>query len=217
MLKTLGLWAMGLSMMSSAVWATPAMDTGVLELQHEWEAIRYQSPASEKLGRWERLASKAQQLVSQYPKQAEPLIWQGIVLSSWAGDKGGLGALSMVKEAKAIYEKALVINPNAMEGSAYNSLGVLYYKVPGWPIGFGDKEQAKLLLEKALQINPKGIDPNFFYAEYWAEVGRADQARVYLERALAAPPRPNRHVADTGRKEEIRALLNTLKASSAAR
>lgn len=217
MLKTLGLWAMGLCMVSSAVWADPSMDAGVLELQHEWEAIRYQSPASEKLVRWERLSSKAQLLVAQYPKQAEPLIWQGIVLSSWAGDKGGLGALSMVKEAKVMYEKALAINPNAMEGSAYNSLGVLYYKVPGWPVGFGDKDQAKRLLEKALQINPKGIDPNFFYGEYWAEVGRPDQARVYLERALAAPPRPSRHVADTGRKEEIRALLNTLKSSSAAR
>jgi tetratricopeptide (TPR) repeat protein len=217
MLKTLGLWAMGLCMMSSAVWAANPVEAGVQELQHEWEAIRYQSPASEKLGRWERLASKAQQLVSQYPKQAEPLIWQGIVLSSWAGDKGGLGALSMVKDAKVMYEKALAINPNAMEGSAYNSLGVLYYKVPGWPIGFGNKDQAKVLLEKALQINPKGIDPNFFYGEYWVEVGRPDQAVVYLERALAAPARPSRHIADTGRKEEIRALLNTLKPSTAAR
>lgn len=217
MIKQLGIWAMALSLASSAVWAATPMETGVLALQHEWEAIRYQSPASEKLGRWERLAAKAKQLSAQHPQQAEPLIWQGIVLSSWAGDKGGLGALSMVKEAKVIYEKALVINPNAMEGSAYNSLGVLYYKVPGWPIGFGDKDQAKALLEKALEINPKGIDPNFFFGEYWATVGRIDQALVYLERALDAPLRSSRHIADTGRKEEIRALLNTLKPSSGAR
>jgi tetratricopeptide (TPR) repeat protein len=210
-------WVMAVLMTSSSVWAASPMEAGVLELQHEWEAIRYQSPASEKLVRWERLATKAQQLVSQYPKQAEPLIWQGIVWSSWAGDQGGLGALSKVKEAKLMYEKALSINPSAMEGSAYNSLGVLYYKVPGWPIGFGDKDQAKALLEKALQINPKGIDPNFFYGEYWAEVGRPDQAVVYLERALSAPPRPSRHIADTGRKEEIRALLGTLKLAAGTR
>ncbi len=210
-------WGLAWLMSASAAWAASTMEESLLEVQHEWEAIRYQSPANEKLIRWQRLANQAQQLVLQYPKQAEPLIWQGIVLSSWAGDKGGLGALSMVKDAKVIYEKALAINPNAMEGSAYNSLGVLYYKVPGWPIGFGDKDQAKALLEKALQINPKGIDPNFFYGEYWAEMGRPDQAVVYLERALAAPPRPSRHVADIGRKEEIRALLNTLKPSSVAR
>jgi hypothetical protein len=77
------------------------MEQGVADLQHEWESIRYQSPVAEKNQRWERLANKAKQLSQQHPAQAEPLIWEGIVLSSWAGDKGGLGALSMVKEAKA--------------------------------------------------------------------------------------------------------------------
>ena len=47
-----------------------------------------------------------------------------------------------------------------LDGSAYNSLGVLYYKVPGWPVGFGDKAKARELLQKALAINPKGIDAN---------------------------------------------------------
>ena len=35
-----------------------------------------------------------------------------------------------------------------------SSLGVLYYKVPGWPIGFGDKDKARDLLQKALAVNP---------------------------------------------------------------
>ncbi|MDA1382172.1 hypothetical protein PCI56_27515 [Plesiomonas shigelloides subsp. oncorhynchi] len=54
----------------------------------------------------------------------------------------------MVKEAKASLEKALKQNPNALDGSAYTSLGSLYYKVPGWPVGFGDDEQAERLLKK---------------------------------------------------------------------
>jgi tetratricopeptide (TPR) repeat protein len=210
-------WALGLCVVTSMAWAASPMDSGVAELQHDWESVRYQTPTAEKPERWARLATKAQQVVAQHPQRAEPLIWQGIVLSSWAADKGGWGALSLVKEAKVLYEKALALNPNALEGSAYNSLGVLYYKVPGWPIGFGDKDKARTLLEQALQINPQGIDPNFFYGEYWAEQDRADRAVTYLEHALAAPPRPGRHIADTGRKEEIRALLNTLKPSSPAR
>lgn len=197
----------------SIVWAASPVELSVAELQHDWEVIQYQSPVGEKSARWERLAAKAEKMVALYPNQAEPLIWQGIILSSWAGDKGGLGALSLAKQAKLNYEKALSINPGAMEGSAYNSLGVLYYKVPGWPLGFGDKDKAKELLEKALQINPQGIDPNYFYADYLSQVGRPDQAQIYLERALAAPPRANRHIADTGRKEEVRALLKSLKPS----
>ena len=106
-----------------------------------------------------------------------------------------------------MYEASIAIDASALDGSAYNSLGVLYYKVPGWPLGFGDKDKARELLQKALAINPKGIDPNFFYGEYLAETKQADEAVSYLERALQAPPRPGRQVADSGRREEVRALL----------
>jgi hypothetical protein len=126
MSKRMAAWALGLCVVTSMAWTASPMDSGVAELQHDWESVRYQTPTAEKAERWARLATKAQQVVAQHPQRAEPLIWQGIVLSSWAADKGGLGALSMVKEAKVLYEKALAINPNALDGSAYNSLGVLY-------------------------------------------------------------------------------------------
>ena len=187
------------------------VDDAVVQLQHDWEVIRYQTPATEREKRFELLAGKAHQVSESHPGRSEPLVWEGIIVSSWAGEKGGLGALGLVKRAKSIYENAIRIDGKALDGSAYNSLGVLYYKVPGWPIGFGDKAQAKELLQKALALNPAGIDPNFFYGEYLAETKHADEAVSYLERALQAPPRPGRHIADTGRREEVRALLAKLK------
>jgi tetratricopeptide (TPR) repeat protein len=180
-------------------------DGAVAELQHDWEVIRYQTPQSEREKRFEALAAKARKVSEAYPDHAEPLVWEGIIVSSWAGEKGGLGA-------KGLYEAAIAINGKVLDGSAYNSLGVLYYKVPGWPVGFGDKAKANELLQKALSINPKGIDPNFFYAEYLVEVKQPEQALPYLERALEAPPRPGRQVADSGRREEARALMEKIKA-----
>ncbi|WP_298235753.1 hypothetical protein [uncultured Azohydromonas sp.] len=195
------------------VLATAApVDDAVTELQHDWEVIRYQTPAAEREKRFEALAAKAHQVSASFPGRSEPLVWEGIIVSSWAGEKGGLGALSLAKQAKALYEQAIQIDGNVLDGSAYNSLGVLYYKVPGWPLGFGDKAKAGELLRKALTINPKGIDPNFFYAEYLVETKHADEATPYLERALQAPPRPGRQIADTGRREEARALLAKVKA-----
>ncbi len=188
-----------------------AVDDAVTELQHNWEVIRYQTPEAEREKRFEALAAKAHKVSESYPGRAEPLVWEGIVLSSWAGEKGGLGGLSLVKQAKTLYESSIAIDGNALEGSAYNSLGVLYYKVPGWPVGFGDKAKAKELLQKALSINPKGIDPNFFYGEYLLETKQPDQAATYLNRAIAAPARPGRQVADSGRREEARALLEKTK------
>ena len=188
------------------------VDDAVAELQRDWEVIRYQTAASEREKRFEALAAKARKVSETFPARSEPLVWEGIIVSSYAGEKGGLGALGLVKQAKALYERAIQIDGNALEGSAYNSLGVLYYKVPGWPVGFGDKARAGELLQKALAINAKGIDPNFFYAEYLAETKHRDQAIAYLERALQAPDRPGRQVADTGRREEARALLEKLRA-----
>lgn len=187
------------------------VDDAVMDIQHDWEVIRYQMPVSEREKRFEALAAKAHKASEAYPGRAEPLVWEGIVVSSVAGEKGGLGALGLVKQAKALYESAIAIDGNVLDGSAYNSLGVLYYKVPGWPVGFGDKAKAKDLLQKALSINPKGIDPNFFYAEYLVETNQSDQAASYLEKALNAPPRAGRQIADAGRKDEARALLDKIR------
>ena len=71
--------------------------------------------------------------------------------------------------------------------SAYTSLGSLYYQVPGWPVGFGNKAKAEQLLKQALAINPNGIDPNFFYGDYLLEQGRKAEARQALDKALVMP------------------------------
>jgi tetratricopeptide (TPR) repeat protein len=192
------------------VFADPAEDA-VADLQHEWDVIRYQAPQAEREQRFARLAAKARQVTKANPGRAEPLVWEGIILSSWAGAKGGLGALDLVKQAKGLYEQAIAIDGDVLEGSAYNSLGVLYYKVPGWPVGFGDKDKARGLLQKALARNPQGIDPNFFYAEYLMETKQSDPL-PYLQKALAAPRRPGREIADAGRRDEVRALMERIQA-----
>jgi len=157
---------------------------------------------------------QARKIAESNPKTPEVLIWEGIVLSSEAGAKGGLGALSLVKEARQLLDEALKLNDKALSGSAYTSLATLYAKVPGWPVGFGDKERAEEYFKKALAINPDGIDPNFFYGEYLADRGRTAEAITHLERALKAPPRPGRELADSGRRQEVQTLLGKLRKES---
>jgi len=145
-------------------------------------------------------------VAEQPTKQAEALIWQGIVQSTYAGAAGGLTALGLAKDARASLEHALAINPAALDGSAYASLGTLYFKVPGWPLGFGDDDKAKELLEKALALNPDGIDSNYFYADYLYDQGSYRQALAYTDKALAAAPRAGRELADAERRKEIAVL-----------
>ena len=177
------------------------------EIQAEWAEIKYRAQEKEREKAFERLDATARQALAASPDAPELLIWRGIVLASWAGAKGGLGALDLVKEARRSLETALEKDPSALDGSAYTSLGSLYYQVPGWPIGFGSGARAEEMLQKALAINPDGIDPNFFHGDYLLREGRYDEARAALLKARAAAPRPGREVADEGRRREIDALL----------
>lgn len=199
----------GLALLPAAHAAT--VEESVTELQQAWEVINYRTPAAEKEKKFEALAGRAHKVTESFAGRAEPLVWEGIILSSWGGAKGGLGALGLVKQAKALYEQAIQIDGNVLDGSAYNSLGVLYYKVPGWPIGFGDKAKAKDLLQKALAINPKGIDANYFFADYLVETGEAPKAVAHLEKVLQAAPRTGRQIADEGRRGEARELMEKIK------
>jgi Tfp pilus assembly protein PilF len=131
------------------------------------------------------------------------MVWQGIVLSSQAGAQGGLGALSLAKEARKVLEASLKIDPAALGGSAHTSVGTLYHKVPGFPIGFGDDDKARKHLQVALKINPTGIDPNYFYAQFLLDEGEKALALEHLQRAQNAPARPGRETADVGRRKEI--------------
>ena len=189
-----------------------SVEDAVAELQHEWEVIKYQTANAEREKRYEALATKAHQVSETYAGRSEALIWEGIIMASWAGEKGGLGGLGLAKKAKAMYEAAIRIDGNASDGSAYTRLAVLYYKVPGWPLGFGDKDKARELLQKGLALNPKGIDPNFFYGELLSETNHPGEAMAYLERALQAAPRPGRQISDAGRRDEVRALIAKIKA-----
>jgi tetratricopeptide (TPR) repeat protein len=177
------------------------------QLQTRWAEINYQTPAKQREAAFAKLVTEADAALASEPKAPELLIWRGIILGTQAGAKGGLGALSLVKQAKASLEQALAIDPQALAGSAYTSLGSLYYQVPGWPIGFGDDEQAEKMLRQALTINPDGIDPNYFYGDFLQRQKRYEEARAALEKALAAKDRPGRELADQGRRAEATALL----------
>ena len=188
----------------------PAVADALGELQQRWAEIKYSLPQDQQGSAFHQLGEHAEQLVARYPEAAELHIWNGIIRSTEAGIDGGLGALGLVKAAKHEFETALEIDPLALEGSAYTSLGALYYQVPGWPLAFGDDDKAEWHLQRALAINPEGIDTLYFWGDYLHDQGRDAEARQALESALQAPPREGRELADNGRRGEIRQLLAEL-------
>lgn len=189
-----------------------AQSPTLLDVQHTWAAINYQTDdADQQLTQFESLIENARELVSASPNDAAALTWLGISQASAARAKGGLGALDYAEEAKENFEKAIAIDPAVLDGAALFSLGALYHKVPGWPVSFGDDDEAETLFKQALKVSPEGMDANFFYAEFLLDEGEYSRAHDHLNKAQQAPPRAERPLADKGRRQAIDALLKVIK------
>lgn len=197
--------SLSLVSLTTSAYAEDKLSADIIQLQHDWAKANYHTDKNAQEDAFKNLAERASQVTSAHANAPEALIWDAIILSGYAKAKGGLGALKQAEKARDLLLQAEKINPQALQGSAYTTLGSLHYKVPGWPIGFGDKKKARAYLEKALQINPEGIDPNYFYADFLNEQGEHAKAIEYFEKALAAPPREGREDADAGRRSDIEA------------
>ncbi|PHS25639.1 MAG: hypothetical protein COA84_07335 [Robiginitomaculum sp.] len=214
-MKILSLAILGALTLVQPAYAGPVED-GVAHLQKEWAVINYKTPnTDEQLEKMAALALEADTLTAANPDRAEPLVWSAIIKSTEAGMKGGMGALGLAKQARRELQQAIEIDGNALDGSAYTSLGSLYYQVPGGVIGFGSKKKARANLQKALSINPDGIDANYFYGDFLLRRKKYDEAITTFEHALTAADRPSRPVADEGRRLEIKVKIAQAKAKIA--
>lgn len=199
-----------LALAATPSWSSndPAMDQDVLGIALKWEHIKFEeNGAPNQFDDIDALAKEAGALVQKYPGRVEPLIWQGITTSEEAGMASMLHAMGYAKAAKAILEQALAQDPAALSAGAPTSLGVLYYRVPGFPIGFGDKKKARALLEEAVKLAPDGMDANYFYADFLVTQEEYAAARLVLKHALALPVDPNRPLWDRHRRGVMRELL----------
>ena len=209
---SLSLWILLMILCSMAQAASnDDLADGILAIQHQWEHIHYQLTEGKQEAAFPQLEANADALIKAYPGRAEPLVWKAIILSTHAGVKGGLSALSMVRQARDLLEQAQKIDPDTLNGSVFTTLGSLYYQVPGWPLGYGDDKKAESFLKKALQINPNGIDANYFYGDFLYRKGKYSEALSVLEKAMHAPDRPSRPLADQGRRKEIQAVIAKIK------
>jgi tetratricopeptide (TPR) repeat protein len=209
MRKSSALIAMTL-LTTSLLLCTVQAETAALELtqiQQQWASAKYQQTGDTQEQTFAELVKTAQTAAKANPSDARYLIWEGIIRATYAGSVGGLDALDEVETAKDLFEQALKQDEKALDGSAYTSLGSLYYQVPGWPIGFGSDKKAREYLLKGLAVNPDGIDSNYFYGDFLLQQKEYKKAVAVLEKALLAAPRSGREDADAGRRQEIEQAL----------
>jgi tetratricopeptide (TPR) repeat protein len=184
--------------------------SSVQAIESAWASIYYKLPKSQQEAAYDALLTKAEQLAVQFPNTAEPLFWQALVIATHAELQDGFTALKAIHKSRDLLLEAIKINPQTANGSAYVTLGTLYYMVPSWPIAFGDAEKAEKMFLAALKINPNSIDANYFYGDFLLAKNKSAQAQSYFEKALSAPSRKDQAFADNKLKDEVKlALANT--------
>ncbi|NVF15362.1 hypothetical protein [Vreelandella maris] len=201
--------AMGTVLVLSPLTAT-AFEGELFSLKNRWEHTVTEMPANERESTLKALAGEVEQLAEQHKDEADVLVWQGIILASYARERGGLGALGTAGDARDALEEAIEINPQGLSGSAYVTLGALYDRAPGRPLGFGNSETAERMFQRALEIRPDGIDVNYYYAAFLKEEGNEQAAREHAQRAVNGTARENRQVSDEALRRDAETLLNQL-------
>jgi tetratricopeptide (TPR) repeat protein len=185
-------------------------DALIASLRHDWAIAAYRTPAEQQEAAFESLVARGRTAAERFPQRAEPHIMYGIALSYLAGIQGGLPGWQLIRQARPAFERAIAIDPGALRGAALYHLGELFYRVPGWPVGFGDNARAEALMKQAIEIDPTGVAPRLYYAGFLADRGRTAQARQQIELALNAPPRPDEPILDAGWRADAKALAATL-------
>lgn len=183
------------------------LNTSIANLESAWASAYYQPDESHQKQAYPALLEKAAELVKQYPQAAEPKIWQATIMATNAAFESSLTALSTLQNAKKLLEESIKIDPKALDGAAYVTLGSLYYMVPSWPVSFGDDDMAEKLLKASLKINPDGIDANYFYADFLLRQDRTAEAEVFFHKAAQAPIRKVQAFADTQLQNEAKMAL----------
>jgi tetratricopeptide (TPR) repeat protein len=201
----------------------PSYDPDALKLALSWEKIKFNvDDPAEQLKQMDALGERADALAAQRPDATEVVIWDGIITSERAslyneqgGITGPVKALQFATRARDTLDRMEKKDPKAFDGGAPTSLGVLYYRVPGFPMGFGDKKKARHYLEEAVRNAPNGLDAHYFYADFLQEQGEYGKSAEILTQALTLPAHPERPIWDKNRRIVIQELLEKVQSRAA--
>jgi len=214
-IAALGILACAVTLQTAKADDTAAMNADIATVRGQWEKLKFTMPEGAKQTElMDELGSQADELPQKYPNHAEALIWDGIITSERASMASAFSALGLAKHARGLLEKAYQLDPKTLDAGAPTSLAVLYYRVPGFPLGFGDKKKARQLLEEAVHTAPNSLDAEYFYGDFLYEQGEYDHAQTVLEQALKAPVDPQRPLWDHNRRLVIVQLLGKVKAKA---
>ncbi len=193
----------GALLCTSAVAETQRVD----DLSKQWQQAAFVVAPEFRSRELHQLSQVAKSALLEDPNNPELLAWSGIISASYAGARGGLHALKAARNARDTLEQALALDPDALNGGAATSLGTLYHRVPGWPLGFGDPKKAEKLLSDSAHKFTDNLAVQYFYGDFLMSRNRYAEARAVYSSARLIPVREEARIVDEARLADIEESL----------
>lgn len=161
-----------------------------------WKTARFYEKVarstSKPLDLFEKGKALAEQATNLYPDKVEGHYWLASLTGRVGEEKGILNSLFMVKPMKAELDLCVQLDPNFPD--SYYVLGLLYWKVPGWPLSIGDKKQAIEYALKAVELKPQSFIFQWGLYQAYDAAGKKKEARAVLEQIISMPVAPGEEV-----------------------
>ncbi len=126
-----------------------------------------------------KYAVKTSQL---FPESPDGWTFRAIFLGTYGISKGVLNALSVARDMRIYALKAYKIDKSYFYAQPPQLLGRLYFKLPSFPVSFGDLDKARKYLYEAYKLAPGYAHVYMYIAELEASVGNIKKAEEFLDK-----------------------------------
>ncbi len=131
----------------------------------------------------------ADETIKKFPKSPDGWVRKGIFIGTYAITVGVLNVLKYAPEMIKNLQKAYQLNKRYYYAMPCQVLGRVYFKLPPFPLSYGDINKAARYLYEALKIAPSFAHIYVYLAELEAERGNKKLALKFLDKIAQIHPK----------------------------
>ncbi|PCH63489.1 MAG: hypothetical protein COC19_00965 [SAR86 cluster bacterium] len=114
------------------------------------------------------------------PENAEAWLVCAVIRSDYAPTQGLMKMLGILRTARDELEISIELDEKILGGFAQAFLGMLYYRMPSWPVSYGSNKKAEKSFSEALRIDGNSMANNVYYAGFLIDEKKYHRAGTFL-------------------------------------
>lgn len=151
---------------------------------------------------------------NEYPENPQIAYWYSVNLALWAVEVSPLtawyaGSLGETKKIAQMLISMKAKGDNISAARGNQLLGRAHQKIPHVKLvlNWVNRDSSEYYYKKSMKLNPNDLATRLFFAEYYKEVGKTQEAQALRAPVLNLKPRPEEYLEDERNLIRIRQLF----------